>query len=498
VDEHLGADHLMNIFNEKRKMKFELPKSLIYLLFSFSFILTLFTLVNYPGRGYIYVLFSLLLNLLLFFGLRKESIFFDTFIGVLFWLGYWLKFSVRTAFLEGNFAESVGYFDYSGNAYDHALLVTSCGVSALLVARFIREKYLFTYSSAEFKKSELEGLLNFYKEYKTLIWVGFFILFLSIALTNVYFGIYQRGSVPRTILPYKLGSIYTWLLLFGSASISSLLLHFELKLHGKIPYIVILLVLLETLFSNVSMLSRGMVLNASALLVGVYVSSKIHKTRFRFRTTFITITTFLFLFACSVLLVNHIRTQKYWPSVATDTTQQAIIMRESTKLLFLDRWVGIEGMMAVSSYPKLGWDLWKEAWREKYFTHGTTLYDIKIARSPSAQLDLSNHHWITLPGILAFFYYPGSYFFLFILMFMVGMLGAGIEIAVFKLGGSNLILCSLIAFVVAYRYTHFGYVPTRSYLLLGAIALNVSLIYLVNKFLWYRNKASKVGYRPSE
>ena len=97
----------------------------------------LVTLAHYPGRGYIYVIFSVLLNALLFFGLRRGSIFFDTFLGVFFWIGFWLKFSVRTVFAEGRFRESVGYFDYSANAYDRALLVTSCGIAGLLIARLI-------------------------------------------------------------------------------------------------------------------------------------------------------------------------------------------------------------------------------------------------------------------------------------------------------------------------------------------------------------------------
>ena len=68
------------------------------------------------------------------------------------------------------------------------------------------------------------------------------------------------------------------------------------------------------------------------------------------------------------------------------------------------------------------------------------------------------------PPMLAFFFYPGSYGFLFFAMLALGILGAAVEAAVYKLGGGNLILCSLMAFVVAYRYVHFGYVPARSFL----------------------------------
>ncbi|HWR26539.1 MAG TPA: hypothetical protein VN316_01545, partial [candidate division Zixibacteria bacterium] len=104
--------------------------------------------------------------------------------------------------------------------------------------------------------------------------------------------------------------------------------------------------------------------------------------------------------------------------------------------------------------------------------------------------DMSKHHFISLPGIVAFFYYPRSYPFLFISLFLLGFLAAGIEISVYKLGGANIILCALIAQVVAYRYAHFGYVPKQSYLLFGTIYLNILIIWLSNKILSFWNNKS--------
>ena len=75
-------------------------------------------------------------------------------------------------------------------------------------------------------------------------------------------------------------------------------------------------------------------------------------------------------------------------------------------------------------------------------------------------------------------------------MFLLGAIAAIIEISVFKLGGKNLILCALMAQVVASRYAHFGYVPRQSYLLFGALYLNLFLFYFSNKILihWENQK----------
>ena len=163
-------------------------------------------------------------------------------------------------------------------------------------------------------------------------------------------------------------------------------------------------------------------------------------------------------------------------------------IKGSTKQLLLDRFVGIEGVMAISSYPKLGWNLWNEAWKEAYSENTTSFYDKNLITSPYINTDFTKHHYISLPGILAFCFYPGSFLFLFGSMFLLGALASVIEISAFKLGGENVILCSLLAQVVAYRFASFGYVPSQSYLLFGALYLNLFIIYFANKLLLLWNK----------
>jgi hypothetical protein len=97
---------------------------------------------------------------------------------------------------------------------------------------------------------------------------------------------------------------------------------------------------------------------------------------------------------------------------------------------------------------------------------------------------------------VAFCFYPGSFMFLFGSMFLVGMMGSAIEVATFKLGGKNIILCSLLAQVVAFRFASFGYVPAQSYLLFGSIFLNLIMIYTANKSLiYFSNRKNMINSR---
>lgn len=451
--------------------------------------------LRYPGQGQIYLLFTVISNALLYFGFRKNAIFFDAFIGILFWLGFWLKLTLRVAFLDGQFHEPVGNFDGSGAAFDRALLVTSCGFTGLLAASFIREKYVFAYPDKLLGVAQ-EGLRKTYQKHRKVILFGFVILFVTVAATNFYFGIYQRGAVPRIVLPYGLGGIYSWLLLFGLASVSALILHFEFTSTRKTSYPVFIISLLEEFLANVSLLSRGMILNASALGYGVIKSFKLNLIKSSVRFLAISFLIFLILFGGSVVLVEHLRLidpQNLGSKLNLDEIHLVSIGR-GAQVLFLDRWVGMEGVMAVSSYSKQGWDLWSEAWKETH-SNKMSFYDTNLITSPYRDTDMTKFHPISLPGILAFCFYPGSFPFLFMCMFVLGAIAAGIEISVFKLGGANVILCALLAQVVAYRYAHFGYTPSRSYLLFGSLYLNLFIIYFSNEFLlhWYKRKEPQMG-----
>jgi hypothetical protein len=475
--------------NTKMNYKIEgfRPLSIFTYLISIVIVcLSLYTLTKYSGNGYIYVLFTIISTVLLYFGFRKNAIFFDTFIGVFFWLGFWLKLTVRVAFMDGGFYEAVGNFNGSAAAFDRALLVTSCAFFGLIVASISRERFLFSYPQKIITDNQ-QGLLAFYRNNRMIILISFIILIVTVAVTNAYFVIYQRGTIPETILPYGLSGVYKWLLMFGLATLSAIILKFEMELTHKPSYLAVILSFMESLLSNISLLSRGMILNVGSLMYGMIRSMKLHKMEVKIRFLLISMMVFVILFASSVFAVNYVRASSFHdkPELLNDNSRLLRNASHSTALLFLDRWVGIEGVMAISSYPEQGWGLWEKAWKESYTENDTSFYDNNIITSPYIKTDKSEHHFISLPGIVAFCFYPGSFIFLFSSMFLVGMLGSAIEVATFKLGGKNIILCSLLAQVVAFRLASFGYVPAQSYLLFGSIFLNLIIIFTADKFLVY-------------
>ena len=480
--------------------KYFKPNLLFLGLFVLSVsVLTVWASLLFKGDVGIYLMFTVVCQSLLLLGFSKNKIFFDTFIGLFFWLGFWLKFTTKIIFNDSIFWDPVGIFDYRAESFNQALIIATLGVSGLIIARLIRQKWFFTFNKIEIKNT-LSNSENFYNKYRAIILILFVAVVAVFSLTNAYYGIYQRGRISQVQLPFWISGTYSWLLFFGFTSFSAYFLNFELKKVAN-PYFLTTLSLLETFFSNIAMLSRGLILNCSSLFLGLWYASVFKKNKFSSMYKIVSLVTFLILFIGSMFFVNYLRSFYY--SSGTMSTANILDVKRKFKenpgqldsivisigALFIDRWVGMEGVFAVSSYKEKGWPLFSEALSEKYLPNGTSLYDKKIATdSPYLTMDESKHHFISLPGIMAFLYYPGSVLFLFFAMTSIGLLGSVFEWIVYKYCNGNLILCSLIGQVVAYRYVHFGYVPRQSYLLFGTILVNIFIFIFFEAFLKLINK----------
>ncbi|MFZ3231140.1 MAG: hypothetical protein WA160_13110 [Pseudobdellovibrio sp.] len=426
------------------------------------------------------------MNTLFYFGFDKNRSFFDLFIGLYFWLGFWLKYTLRTIFENGYF-DLVGAFNLnSGQDHDRVLIISSIAAISLLIATNLR-RYFFSSIHNLRKKDPHTASLLFYQKYKKNAVLLFVLLAITIPALNAYFGIYQRGTTPRTILPFGLNGIFTWLVFFGLSAFFAVLLDFEIFTEKKVSLRFVFLGFLEIMLSNFSMLSRGMFLNGSALFFGINENFKKFKLKGQLNFNIKLISFVLTLMLLSILSIEYYRSASFNNNSPIKRNQFDIKLfieiSKSTRVLLVDRWVGIEGVMAVSSYANLGWKTLDTAWREKYQDTGTSWYDLTIIESPYKPDNLIGHHFITIPGIVAFLYYSGNYCFLFFGMLFVALLGNSVEYFTYRFGGNNLILCSIMSQVVAYRFIHFGYVPSQSYLLIGTIIGTVLIFYFLNKFL---------------
>ena len=159
--------------------------------------------------------------------------------------------------------------------------------------------------------------------------------------------------------------------------------------------------------------------------------------------------------------------------------------------LSIFRWVGIDAMILVTKNKKqLGLDLFKESLKEKFDENSISFYE-KNFGIYSEDL-VSNNKLLkgnTLPGLIAFLFFSGSYVFLYVAMILFCFVASTLEYLMFRVTFNNLLASGLIGMVVAYRFAHFGYLPARSYLLFGSIIIIILLMYVI-KFLnnFYQNQ----------
>ena len=142
---------MSHLIKNEYKLSYKLFKILIF-IFVLTFIYLGFS--NYIGNKFVYISFSIISNFLIVFAFRKNAIFFETFLSLLLWLGFWFKFTCTITLTDGVFREGVGDFDYSPKSFDDSLIVSQIGILAFILSGIFRENFLFNYP----KKIELFDL----------------------------------------------------------------------------------------------------------------------------------------------------------------------------------------------------------------------------------------------------------------------------------------------------------------------------------------------------
>ena len=156
----------LNFFLDKVFFKKILSITLLF----FIFILFIFGFRAYLGNKLIYLLFTIISTCSLFYGFRKKSIFFDNFIAILLWLGFWFKFTIQISFLNSQFPEGTGLFDFKPGSYDQVLLISSVGLVSFSLASFIRN-FFFNYDKINFANFYLSGIGNFLNKKKKIFYI---------------------------------------------------------------------------------------------------------------------------------------------------------------------------------------------------------------------------------------------------------------------------------------------------------------------------------------
>ncbi len=145
--------------------------------------------------------------------------------------------------------------------------------------------------------------------------------------------------------------------------------------------------------------------------------------------------------------------------------------------LSIDRWIGLEGLMAVQAYPEKNEHLLWQALKEKPEAGKPDLYQ-KITNSIYLKSDGTKFLFATLPGAAAFLYYSGSLLIVLIGMLIFSLVILIVERIIYTLT-SNPILCSLYGAVIAGSIAQFGGSPRLSLPYFFMLACGILLVWIV-------------------
>ena len=182
--------------------------------------------------------------------------------------------------------------------------------------------------------------------------------------------------------------------------------------------------------------------------------------------------------------------------LAKHNLQELDLNENIERILFLikNRFVGLDAVAAVTSYPNSSYYLIKESLIEKYnsdkygyyqrtfilpFEHGFSGEKKYIKTS-------ERHYGIIIPGIIAYLSYPKSKIFLFFSLLVICFICAFAEVTAKIFTFNSIIFSNLIGYVLAYRLIHFGYLPRQTYLILCAILLTIILIFIIKKLIIFK------------
>ena len=242
-------------------------------------------LITFQGNKFIYFIFSIISFYLVISIFYEKKYFSEIFLSIYLWLGFWWKFSVLqtlskislTKDQRVNMSDNIISLSRSEGFHPkivdpeilNEVFLTLSLAFIVLLASFRFFKYFNKdYFNNQYKEETFFS--NLYAKNRIPIITSYIFLFIFIAITNFYFGIYQKGlSSSQNINPLIL-NLYKWLILFGISFIGSLILYYETRSKTKNIFWFSIIVLFENLVITSSLLSRAMIVNSSAIIFGNY------------------------------------------------------------------------------------------------------------------------------------------------------------------------------------------------------------------------------------
>lgn len=393
---------------------------------------TVLSLKQYPGNNYYFFIFCVA-TFLMFVVSRIRPISYAYLFLCIFWtLGFWVKIVLYYA-LDYPLLEPIGLFDDSPAEWDKMLNIASIAMFAFLICRlfFI---YYEKFDIVHYLTNIKVDIPEWYKNNSRFLWFLALFILLLLSAINLKYNFYRIGFIPVFQPPLKLGALFPWFLNLGIVSILATFIWWDIFLKKELSLKIVLLIF-SSLVVAVSILSRGIFLYQ---IWHYFFSAFDLQKRIRLKKYLIVLFSVIFLVGMFfVVRITMMEREYFYPIIHfNNKTNDTLISqflragdldnsfvennavnrhkKSKAKNIFIrlsaGRWIGVEGLMAVSSWPQLGKDLFYRGWSTR-LAPGAHHPFMKISDSMYDKPDYpgkDKFFFASLPGVVAMLYYSGS------------------------------------------------------------------------------------------
>ncbi len=476
----------------------------------------------YPGSLESYLLFDLLFIVMLLLALPAPRSHAYGFFALMLFLGFWAKLMLHMIF-GANFLEPIGNFSGGAAEWGRALLVASMAACGISLARLLQLGLAARFDASA--RSSAPAVPSWYGQSRKAIWILSLFAILGLNLLNFQTAFYQTGVNPRLVLPFHLNVPLGWLINIGLALWCAVLVHWEFLRSPRSLANTLSLPILESLTSSTSALSRSFyVMHSGSYFFALgsrWAAVRAALTGSRLMGLLLL---WILCLAISLTLVSWLRIHVYYlayePELLAITPQEKVIpepvlnaggspqvsqggapapshatpgasvsnqitpMLRQVASLFVDRWIGLEGVLAVSSYSGLSYELLVAAIQESPKKGADSLYQLVAKSNYKATQRFT---FLTLPGVVAVLYYSGSLWIVAVGAMLVTALLIGTEFAALRYT-ANPFLASMAALGLANVVCQVNF-PYLAAVFVAQLWVAIAFVWLISspwRFLHFR------------
>ena len=218
-----------------------------------------FAFKRYEGTIGPFLMFDVSYLLVILLAAPKPRLYVYTFLSILLFLGFLVKFMVHTIIVY-DFVEPIGSFDGSGDSWDSALLVAAVAALGIVAVRGTHLVYARYVSTRPSDSTDAGVTPSWYARFRKSVWIVTLSSVLALNGWNAVAGFYQTGVSAKVILPLHLNIVAAWLINLGFALWIAALVYWEAELRRGVSGRVLLAPFVEGLVATISQLSRGIFL----------------------------------------------------------------------------------------------------------------------------------------------------------------------------------------------------------------------------------------------